>query len=476
MRHLCAPASPDSRHGFRMSRIIKLFAIPIAAMFLLSGCVLAPKGTIEEQSAAREAGRPYAQPFEQRAIPDLPANPTWQDVLHRAFLANGDLESAYFEWRAALARIPQVANYPNTNLAPSFSYMFSSERMKSFDRTTVNVGFDPMENLAFPTKVAQAGKVALDDARGAGKRFEATKFEIQRKVLTAWLDLALHEEQIRIQRDNVNLLKLMNDSASDRVGAGGQPQDLLRAQTQFGLAENQLATMQSEHMTMLSMLNAMLARDPRAPLNLPPTLPPPRPLFADDAHLISLATENNPDLARLAHQVAGRQDALELARMAYIPDINPTAGFTGGISQMIGAMIVLPTTIPEIKGKIDESRAMLRSTQAMLRQTKSDRAASFVAALYAMRNAERQAAVFQDAILPRAQQTLASLRQSYAAGNASFTDLIDTQRTLLDVRLMIAEARMEREKRLAELEALAGVDIETLSAPATQPTTKPSEV
>jgi len=459
-----------------MSKIIGRIILTASVSFIVSGCVLAPKGTSEEQAAARKAGKSYTHPFEQRTIPDLPSNPTWRDVLQRALLANGDLESAYFEWSAALARIPQVANYPNTNLAPSFSYMFSSQRMKSFDRTTVNVGFDPMENLSFPTKVAKAGKVALDEARAAGKRFEATKFEIQRKVLTGYLDLALHEEQIRIQRDNVSLMKLMSDSASDRVGAGGAPQDLLRAQTQYRLAENQLATMESEHMTMRSTLNAMLARDPRAPLDLPQTLPPPRPLAADDAHLLALATDNNPDLARLAHQVAGRQDALELARMAYIPDINPIAGFTGGLSQMIGAMVVLPTTIPEIKGKIDESRAMLRSTQAMLRQTRADRAASFVAALYAMRSAERQSAVFQDAILPRAQQTLASMRQAYAAGTASFTDLIDTQRTLLDVRLMIAEARMEREKRLAELEALAGIDIETLAAPATQPTTKPTEV
>jgi len=348
--------------------------------------------------------------------------------------------------------------------------------MKSFDRTTVSVGFDPMENLAFPTKVAQAGKVALDEARAAGKRFEATKFEIQRKVLIAWLDLALHEEQIRIQRDNVNLLKLMADSASDRVGAGGAPQDLLRAQTQYRLAENHLAKMQTEHMVMLSMLNGMLARDPRAPLKLPQTLPAPRAVAADDSRLIAIAIDNNPDLARLAHEVAGRQDALELARMAYIPDINPIAGFTGGISQMIGAMVVLPTTLPEIRGKIDESRAMLRSSQAMLRQTRSDRAAGFVAALYAMRSAEQQTAVFQDAILPRAQQTLAAMRQAYAAGTAGFTDLIDTQRTLLDVRLMIAEAQIEREKRLAELEALAGVDIETLAPAATQPTTKPHEV
>jgi outer membrane protein TolC len=205
-------------------------------------------------------------------------------------------------------------------------------------------------------------------------------------------------------------------------------------------------------------------------------LPAPRPVAADDARLIALAIDNNPELARLAHEVAGRADALELARMAYIPDINPMAGFTGSISQMIGAMVVLPTTLPEIRGKIDESRAMLRSSQAMLRQTRADRAAGFVAALYAMRSAERQGAVFTDAILPRAQQTLASMRQAYAAGTASFTDLIETQRTLLDVRLMIAEARIEREKRLAELEALAGIDIETLAPPSTQPTSKPIEV
>ncbi|HEV8607112.1 MAG TPA: TolC family protein [Tepidisphaeraceae bacterium] len=449
----------------------------LVSLAAVSGCVLAPRGTKEEEAAAREAGRAYVQPFEQRTIPELPERADWRDVLQRAFLANGDLEAAYFEWAAALSRIPQVANYPNSNVAPSFSYMFSSERMKSFDRATLNVGFDPMENLAWPTKVAQAGKVALQEARAAGKRFEAMKFEIQRKVLTAYLDLALHEEQLRIQRDNVNLLRLLMDSASDRVGAGGAPQDLLRAQTQYRLAENQLATMHAEHVAMRSMLNGMLARDPQAQLELPRTLPMPRAVGADDAKLIAVGTENNPELARLAREVAGRQDALELARMAYIPDINPMAGFTGGISQMIGAMVVLPTTIPEIKGKIEESRAMLRSTEAMLRQTRSDRAASFVAALYSMRNAERQAAVFQQGILPRAEQTLASVRQAYAAGTATFTDLIDSQRTLLEVRLMIAEARMEREKRLAELEALAGVDIETLATPTTRPAaTHPSEV
>jgi cobalt-zinc-cadmium efflux system outer membrane protein len=117
---------------------------------------------------------------------------------------------------------------------------------------------------------------------------------------------------------------------------------------------------------------------------------------------------------------------------------------------------------------------MLRASQAILRQTRSDRAASFVAALYTLRNSERQAAVFRETILPRAQQALAASRQAYATGTGSFTDLIDIQRTLLEVRLMVAEAHVEREKRLAELEALAGVDIETLGPPTTAPSTGPT--
>ena len=52
--------------------------------------------------------------------------------------------------------------------------------------------------------------------------------------------------------------------------------------------------------------------------------------------------------------------------------------------------------------------------------------------------------------------------------------MVDAQRTLLDIRQMIAETRIEREKRLAELEALAGVDIETIKPSSTAPASQPA--
>jgi cobalt-zinc-cadmium efflux system outer membrane protein len=450
--------------------------LTLSLTLVLSGCVLRPAGTTEERTRLTTAGQPYAPPVEQRELPDVPDPADWRSVLRRAFLANGDLESAYFDWAAAMARIDQAATWPNSNLAPTFNYMFSGGRMKAWDRTTVNVGFDPMQNVSFPTKTAKAGQLALENARAAGQRFAARKFALQKQVLQAWLDASLQAEQIRIQTDNVSLLKLLSDSAADRVRAGAPQQDLLKAQIAYRLAEAELSKVQADHQGMLATLNGMMGRRPDEPLNLPPTLPDARPVRADDARLIAAAVDANPELTAFARDIASRKDALELARMRFIPDINPSAAFTGSVSQAIGAMVVLPTMVPAIRASIEEARAMLRSSEAVARQAKADRAASFVAALWSMRNAEKLVTLYRDTVLPKAEQALASSRQAYAAGQIAFVELIDSQRTLLDVRLMIAQARVEREKRLADLEALAGVDVETLPNPTTQPTTKPSEV
>jgi len=432
----------------------------------LGGCVLAPHGTGDEHAKLNSASPSFEPRIETRQLPELPAVASWQDVLSRAFLANGELESSYFEWKAAFARIDQAATWPNSNVALSFGYLFSAGNMKNWDRTTIGAGFDPSMNLSLPAKTRAAGKVALDAAREAAARFRAVKFELQRRVLEAYLDLALTEELIRIERDNLTFLKLLSDSAADRAEAGGPMQDLFKAMIESETAQNDLAGLETKTQSMRGDLNGMLGRDVAAPLGLPPELPTPRPVHADDAALIAVAVAQNPDLAALAQEVAGRGDAVELARLAYLPDIIPSASITGSVSQSLGAMLMVPTKLPAIRAAIDEAEAMSRSSEAMLRQTKQDRAARFVADLYLMRNAERETQLYRARIVPAARQLVSSSRNAYAAGTVVFADLIDSERMLISVRRMVAQAQIEREQRLAELEALAGVDIETLGVQA----------
>lgn len=448
---------------------------------LLGGCILSPKGAKEAEARLKAAGEPYAAPFEQRELPDLPSEPTWREVLQRAFLANGDLEAAYFDWAAAVRRIEMASAYPNSNISLGYSYMFSSERMKSFDRQTFAVGFDSAMNLSFPSKVAQQGRIALDEARASGERFRSAKFDLQRRVLTAWAQYALLAERSRVQKERLSVTRLSADAVWARALAGGGQRDALRTEASIRADEDTIRNTEAETEATRAMLNGMLARDAGAPLAAPPSVPAMRAFAASDDAVLAAAADRSPALAALAHQVQGRSDALELARLQWLPDINPTAVFTGSVSQAVGAVIMLPTTVVEIRGGIREAEAMLRGGDAMLRQAAHDTSASVVATLVALRNSERQARLFEDSIVPIAGRLLDNARQSYSSGAATYLELIDAQQALFDARLVVAEARAAREMRLAELEALVGADIETIAQASPPPgghaaTTPPSSI
>ena len=455
--------------------MIKRILILGAVALIVTGCTLKPGGTKEHEAKLEEAGAVYQKPFAQRTLPEIPTPATWEDVLRRALLANGDLEAAYWEWNAAVAEIDQDSAYPNSNINLGFDYMFTRESMKAWDRTTVSGSFDPSTGgLMWPSKISKMGDIAFARAQAAASRFENAKFQLQLKVLTAYLDLALMEEKIRLAKANLGLTQLLHDTSAQRVQTGGAQQDFFRVEVEHNMQINDLQNMEAQASSMRAMLNGMLARDAQAALSLPPVLPPARHIPADDAALIAAAVDRNPRLAELAHQVQGRTDAIELAKRAYIPDFSPTAAITGNVAQSVGAMVMIPTNLPKIRGAIREAKAMLQSSQAMARQTRSDTASQFVASLYALRNAERQERLLLTQVLPAAERINVSNRPAYAAGTVNFIDMIEGQRTVLEVREAVAEARIEREKRLAELEALAGVDVETLSAPTTAATTAPT--
>ncbi len=427
-----------------------------------AGCVLAPDGYDAERENAALAGEAYAAPPAKRALPELGAQPDWRALLERAFAANGELEAAYFEWRAALERVQQAAGWPNTDLMPSFSTMFSAGSMKAWDRSTVGLAFDGAENLQLPSKTRKAAEVALAAARAAGERFRAAKFELQQEVLDAWLGLCLSEERVRVAQADLELLRLAAAAAAPRVEAGGSQRALLQAGIAVTEGENRVQNLVAAALAQRAALNGLLARAPDAPLDVGERLPEPRPLPDDDARVLALGVAANPELGALLEQIGGREDALELARMMYLPNINPFAALTGAGTSTLGFAVMLPTTLPEIRGGIAEARAMLEEARAMERQARRDRAAGFVAALLVLRNSAREAELLAAAVTPAAQLLAETARESYAAGATDIAELIEAQRALLDLRLMVAEARIERERKVAEIERLAGIDLETI--------------
>jgi outer membrane protein TolC len=114
---------------------------------------------------------------------------------------------------------------------------------------------------------------------------------------------------------------------------------------------------------------------------------------------------------------------------------------------------------------------MLRAGHAELEQRHRDRGADFVATLVLLRDSERQIELLERQLLPAAEAATGAGRVQYEGGTLELADLIGAERAPLQVRALAAEARALREARLAALEELAGVDVETL-APATTASTE----
>ena len=456
-----APAGRRQADATVDRRKRRALALALAVAALAGGCALRPPGEREERQRIAEAGRPYVE-VELLEVPLLPENPGPEDYLHCAFFANADLQARYWEWAAAIERVPQVSSWPSVALP--FSFMLSPSNMKLWDRTTLGLANDPMTNIPFPTKLSAAGQQALQEARAAGLRFEAAKFLLQGRVLSTYYDLALLAESLHIQEENLSLLRLIARQAAVRVetAAGSQP-DLLRAQTELDLAQNNLANLKSQVAPAVAKLNALLGRPADAPLPLPAALPPPRSLPLPDDQVILVGSQRSPELAALARDVAGREDALRLAQQAYLPDFGLSFSITGNTSQTVGGMLVLPTRFEAIQAGIGQARAGIRAVEAARRQYERDLAASFVLNLSVLRNDERQVALFEDTIIPRARETVRVAQAAYAVGRIPFADLAEAQRTLLDARLAVAQLRTEREKALAAIETWSAVDVEALA-------------
>ena len=99
----------------------------------LCGCaVFAPAETKEERARVEHAGEVFSTRHEARVLPTLPEEAPLESVLAYAFRSNAELEMSYFEWAAAIERVPQESSLPDPSL--SFEYLFASERMGRYPR------------------------------------------------------------------------------------------------------------------------------------------------------------------------------------------------------------------------------------------------------------------------------------------------------------------------------------------------------
>ncbi len=413
-----------------------------------------------------------AQPLQQ-GEPEtrFPEDATFDDYLRYAVRNNPDLEAAFYRWRAALERVPQVKTLPD----PRVSFGIVIDQV---DGSAEYMGERYSISQMFPWfgKLKLSGNVALEEAHAEARRFEAVRLQLIDQVGRAYFEYAYLHQAIAIARENLELLIRLESVARAMYRAGTVGlSDVNRAQVEIGRVEDQVNSLEDLLGVAIAELNAVLGRSGKA--YLPPVTAESSaqtvfdPADYSDEQWIALAKESNPELAATRHDTAKQGHAIELAHKDYFPDFEfgveyardgsaRMASMDGGGSDMLSLIVSvnLPIWRKKYQAGIHEMTARFAESTRELRSRENSLEAELKRALFNYRDSHRKVELYGGTLLPKASESLRVTESAYRAGESGFSDLIDAQRVLLEFSLAHERAFADRSQAFIRVQTLVGHD------------------
>ena len=454
----------------------------------LGGC--ASQGE-RQRSAEADRTRPatYLRSARPESVADLhplPQTAGLPDYLTYAALNNPGLEAAFHRWKAALERAPQARALPD----PRFTYRHYIEAVETRVGPQRH-GFGLAQTFPWLGKLNLRSDMALTGADAAQQRYQAEKLRLFYRVKHAYFEYYYVARVVAVVHKQHSLVRYLEQVARARyrVAAGGHP-DVIRAQVELGKLDDRVRTAEALRGPLVARLNAAMNRPVHAPLPWPRSASQ-EDIAATDEQILDWLRKVNPEIRALAHAAAREKQRVELARMDTIPDVTlgvdlidtdemhtRTVRDNGKDPVMATVSVNLPIWLAKYQAHEREARA--RHLAAL--RAKADRANTLSAdaklVLYRFRDAQRKINLYRDTLMPKANQSLRAVQQAFRTGKASFLDVIDSQRVLLEFELSYERALADQAQRLAELEMLVGKPLprrpntSAAEAAATQPKTE----
>ncbi len=442
--------------------------IPTAllAFGLLSGCGHLNVNESDETPRVLTSEAPRSQ--EQPAFPELTEDSTQEDYLIYAALNNAGLEAAFNRWTASLERNNQVTALPDPRL--SYAYTFEEGRSRS-DPQKQELGLS--QTFPWFGKRRLLGEVADETAKAAQQELEKAKLSLFSRVKVAYHEYWYLSRAIAVTKEHLQLVTNLERVARTRFSAGLVPNSaVIQAQVELGKLDDRLKTFEAQRAPIVAKLNAALNRSLDLPLPWPRKLPDITASFTDEQAEQALV-ENNPELRRLGHMVDKEAANIQLSKKSYYPDITLGVEYMdmGSASDssmaadkntmMAMVSVNIPLWYDKYRAEAREARFKKSAFEADRVNTKNQLRADLAFALYQFRDAERKINLYGDTLIPKATQSMKVTQEGFETGKESFIALIDTQRLLLEFQLAHERARADRGERLAEIEMLTGMSLDT---------------
>jgi outer membrane protein TolC len=421
----------------------------LAGALLLAGC----RGiATQSEKAARRQAQTAAADYQPHGVkPVLPAlteNSSLSNYLAYALLNQPKVETAYYDWQAAVERITQARSLPD----PQFTFQMNIQNIV----TSVMPGL--MGVIPWPDKLRVGAQIASAEAESRQGAFRSAVLASAFDVKRAYYQLYFLVDKVRVDRETLQLLNDLETTARAQNQAGKVTlQDVLRAQIEQSSLKTEITNLEDSRSALVAQFKAALGlrgQEPTPPL---PARFEPTALDLSGDQVLATALAHNTQLQAMAADVRAAEAAITLARRGQWPDFNlglaadvkanPTSYSVPGTPGTVS----LPIWRDKIAAEIAEAQANKNAAQARLTDAQISLAVEVAARSYFYRETTRNLALLDNELLPKARLSLELARAGYLAGQLDFFNLIDTERTLLRFELDKVEVATQREIVLAEL-------------------------
>ncbi|MDD5135119.1 MAG: TolC family protein, partial [Phycisphaerae bacterium] len=333
--------------------------------------------------------------------------------------------------------------------------------------------FGIMQVFPWFGKIEARTDIAAAQAKAAHKQYEATKLKLFQQVKEAFYEYAYLKQATEIADENLELLKHFEEVARTKyeTDTATHP-DIIRAQIELAKLEDVLKSLQELRQPTVTRLNATLNRSPMFLLPWPE-----KPMFSkakiDQNKLIELIITNNPELQGLNWEIEAAKSKVELAKKKFYPDIGvgvdwiqTDGAHSAGVrdSGKDPVILMFSMNIPLWQDSYKAAERQAKANASKTRHQKIDfenkMISQAVEVLYDYEDSQRKVNLYGDTLVPKAEELLQASEAAYRAGKVDFLSLIDAQRMLLKYQLDYYRASTNNQQKLAELEMLAGIELQ----------------
>ena len=392
-----------------------------------------------------------------------------KEQIEIALEENPSVRRAFGDYQASLQRIPQVTTLPDPMLGVT-QFSRSPETRVGPQNTMLSIS----QRFPWFGKLSDRGKVAAKEAAALAQVYEANKAELVRRVKLAYFDLGYVDLAIQIVTEDLELLRHFETLAQARYAQGvGLQQAVVKLQAEITRDRNRLEVLRRQRTDAEATLNTLLDRPPQEPI-AGVTMPPTPDAQVDYEKLYVMGRENRPELKAAFLRIEKSEKSIHLARRNYWPDVTVGAGYTyvagrqdpagkenpppdnGKDVYSVSVGVNLPIFRRKYDAGLSEASERFQAARENYRDLVNSVEVSVRSIGFRLDTIKTQLGLFEDALLPQADQALRSSEAAYSTGSLGVLDLLDSERVLLDVRLGLAQLRSDQLKSLAEMERAIG--------------------